>query len=143
MMCEIRMHGRFGQPVGKLAGVVGQFALEQGKHVQIINSFAAFRPGGPTYTAVRTDDAPIRERAANNLSPDVVIVLDNSLFSNADVTKGLKVGGTVMALGVDRSVLGTKAGDYDFVALDPFIKGSGMSDIEAGLISCLKMAQVF
>lgn len=142
-MREIRMHGRFGQPVGKLASALGKYAMKQGKRVQVFNSFAAFRPGGPMYAVVRTADAPIRERAANSVQPDVVVVLDNSLFSSGDVTKGLKTGGVVMALGVNQSVLGDEADKYLFVALDPFVKGSSMGDIEAGLINSLASQQVF
>lgn len=142
-MREIRFHGRFGQPVGKLAGAVAKYAMAQGKHVQVFNSFAAFRPGGPTFAVVRTDDAPIRLRSANATTADIAVVLDNSLFTAVDVTKGLRPGGTVMALGVDGGVLGDKAGDYTFVALDGFIKGGGQSDAESGIIDSLAGQQVF
>lgn len=137
------MHGRFGQPVGKLAAAVAKYAMDHGKHVQMFNAFAAVRPGGPMYAVVRTDAAPIRERSANNVNPDIVVVLDNSLFEAADVTKGLKPGGTVMALGVDKSALGDKAGQYAFVALDPYLKSRSSSDVEAGLIAALESQQVF
>jgi len=142
-MREIRVHGRFGQPVGKLVGTLGKYAMKKGKHVQIFNCFAAFRPGGPMYTVLRTSEAPVRERSANNVTPDIVVVLDNSLFASQDVTKGLKPGGVVMALGVDSSVLKEKAKDYSFVALDAFIEGSGMEQIETGLIRSLESRQVF
>lgn len=142
-MKEIRLHGRFGQPVAKLATAVAKHAIEKGKHVQMFNSFAAFRPGGPMYAVVRTGDEPIRERSANTVKPDVVMVLDNSLFAAVDVTKGLKPGGTVMALGVDSSVLGDKAGQFTFVALDSFLKSRSIGDIEEGLISSLETQQVF
>lgn len=137
------MHGRFGQPVGKLAAAVAKYAMQQGKHVQVFNSFAAFRPGGPTFAVVRTDDGPIRRRSANATTADIVIVLDNSLFASTDVTKGLRSGGTVMALGVDGSALGDKAGDFAFVALDGYIRGRGMSEIEQGVISSLAAVKVF
>jgi pyruvate ferredoxin oxidoreductase gamma subunit len=142
-MREIRLHGRFGQPVAKLASAIAKYAQEHGKHVQMFNAFAAVRPGGPMYAVVRTDDAPIRERSANNVKPDIVVVLDNSLFGVVDVTKGLKSGGTVMALGVDKSALGDKAGQFSFVALDSFLKSRSIGDVEAGLISSLKNHQVF
>ncbi len=142
-MREIRMHGRFGQPVGKLAAAVAKHALEQGKHVQVFNSFAAFRPGGPTFAVVRLDDGPIRRRSVSNATADVVIVLDNSLFAATDVTKGLRAGGTVMALGVDGSVLGGRAGDFAFVALDGYIRGRGLSEIEQGIINSLASQQVY
>ena len=136
-MKEIRMHGRFGQPVGKLAGAVAKHAMAHGKHVQVFNSFAAFRPGGPTFAVVRTDDEPIRLRSSNTTTADIVIVLDNSLFSSVDVTKGLRPGGTVMALGIGAGALGDKAGNFTFVALDDFIKGDGAENAEKGIISSL------
>lgn len=141
-MKEIRLHGRFGQPVAKLAAAIAKYAADKGHHVQVFNSFAAVRPGGPMYTVVRTDAAPIRERSANNTKPDAVVVLDNSLFSAVDVVKGLKPGGAVMALGVDKSVMGDKAGNVTFVALDAFLKGEGMAEIETGLITCLEGRQL-
>lgn len=137
-MCEIRLHGRFGQPVAKLATAIAKKAMANGKHVQIANAFGAFRPGGPMTVVIRTDDAPIRERSANNTKPDIVVVLDNSLFPSVDVTKGLKTGGTVMALGVDRTVLGNKAGQFSFVAMDTFVKSRVASEVEAGVISSLE-----
>ena len=142
-MQEIRLHGRFGQPVAKLAAAIAKHAMDKGWHVQAFNSFATVRPGGPMYTVVKTDAAPIRERSANNTKPDIVVVLDNSLFSAVDVTKGLKPGGKVMALGIDSSVLGNKAESYTFVALDEFLKGQSIGEIEAGLISSLEGLQVF
>ena len=138
---EIRLHGRFGQPVAKLASAIAKKAMGNGKHVQIANAFAPFRPGGPMNIVIRTDAAPIRERAANNTKPDIVVVLDNSLFSSVDVTKGLKKGGTVMALGADKNVLGEKGAQFSFVALDSFIRGRSSNEIEAGLISSLEHQQ--
>ena len=94
-MKEVRVHGRFGQPVGKLVAALSRHAGQKGKHVQIFNCFAAYRPGGPMYTVLRTAEESVRQRSANNTCPDVVVVLDNSLFASQDVTKGLKPGGTV------------------------------------------------
>lgn len=137
-MTEVRVHGRFGQPVGKIVATLGKHAMKQGKHVQIFNSFAAYRPGGPMYTVLRTDLEPVRERSANNVSPDVVVVMDNSLFASQDVTKGLKPGGIVMAVGVSAEVLGDKAKNFLFIPLDPFVGDRSMSAVEAGLIQSLE-----
>ena len=142
-MREVRVHGRFGQPVGKLVAALGKHAMKKGLHVQIFNCFAAYRPGGPMYTVLRTAAGPIRERSSNNVSPDIVVVLDNSLFSSQDLTKGLKPGGVLMALGLDSSVPGEKAKEYAFVALDPFISGTDMEQITTGLISGLENQQMF
>lgn len=140
-MQEVRVHGRFGQPVGKLVAALSRHASQKGKHVQVFNCFAAYRPGGPMYTVLRTADEAVRQRSANNVSPDVVVVLDNSLFASQDVTKGLKPGGTVIALGVGAEILGEKATGFSFLPLDSFLADRSMPAIEAGLIKSLEQCQ--
>lgn len=122
MMREIRFHGRFGQPVGKLTRAIGQELLQQGKHVQVFDSFAAVRPGAPMYSIIRVGDESIRKRSANNTKPDIVVVLDNSLFGVVDVTKGLKSEGKVMALGVTEKALGDVLNSFPFESLDPYFE---------------------
>ena len=135
-MKEIRLHGRFGQPVGELAKKIGNYALEKGYHAQVFNSFAAVRPGAPTFAVVRIDQAEIIERSTGEVSPDIVIVLDNSLFSAGGVFKGLKANGTVLALGLDKSILGEKEG-VGFVKLDSYF-GDNPSDVGGNIINALK-----
>lgn len=140
-MTEIRFHGRFGQPVGKLVRALGKHALDQGKNVQVFDSFAAYRPGAPMYSILRISNQPIQERSSNNTKPDLVVVLDNSLFSVTDVTKGLKSSGKVMALGVGEEVLGDKANGFGFVPLAPL---SGEStNLEADFINLLHKQELF
>lgn len=140
-MTEIRFHGRFGQPVGKLVRALGKFALSQGKKVQVFDAFAAYRPGAPMYSILRVSNESIRERSANNTWPDMAIVLDNSLFGVADVTKGLKKSGQVLALGVGEDVLGDKSKDFRFVPLDHLFK-EGLNT-EANLIQVLQKQAIF
>ena len=142
-MKEVRVHGRFGQPVGKLVAALSRHVSQKGKHVQVFNCFAAYRPGGPMYTVLRTAEESVRQRSANNTCPDVVVVLDNSLFASQDVTKGLKPGGTVIALAVGPEILGEKVAQYSFLQLDSFVSDRSMPAIEAGLIQCLEQCRVF
>lgn len=135
-MTEIRFHGRFGQPVGKLVRTLGQHMLQKGKHVQIFDSFAAFRPGAPMYSVFRVADDFIRERSANNTKPDMVVVLDNSLFAVVDLTQGLKPGGLIMALRPDQNSLKELGGSYRFVNLEPYF--SEGSNVEANLLNVLE-----
>lgn len=135
-MTEIRFHGRFGQPVGKLVRALGKYALSQGKNVQVFDAFAAVRPGAPMYSILRLSNEAIRERSANNTRPDMVIVLDNSLFGVADVTKGLKSSGQVMALGVGEEVLGDKAKGFRFVPLESLFGEA--ENLEANFINLLQ-----
>lgn len=135
-MTEIRFHGRFGQPVGKLVRALGKHALSQGKNVQVFDSFAAFRPGAPMYSILRISDQPIQVRSANNTRPDMVVVLDNSLFGVANVTKGLKPSGQVMALGAGEEVLGNQASDFRFAPLDAQFQQ--VANLEANFIDLLQ-----
>ena len=140
-MTEIRFHGRFGQPVGKLVRALGKYALSQGKNVQVFDAFAAVRPGAPMYSILRISDESIRERSANNTRPDMVVVLDNSVFGVADVTKGLKSSGQVMALGVGEVVLGDKAKSFRFVPLDSIFGES--ANLEANFIDLFQKQDLF
>ncbi|HHV65776.1 MAG TPA: pyruvate oxidoreductase [Peptococcaceae bacterium] len=117
-MVEVRFHGRFGQPVGKITRAMGKKLMAEGKHIQVFDGFAAFRPGAPMNSTIRVSEDVIVERSANETTPDVVVVLDNSLFGVTDVTKGLKPNGVVLALGVNSDVLGPKAQNVKFIQLD-------------------------
>lgn len=129
-MIEVRFHGRYGQPVGKLTKAFGNQLMTEGRHVQVFDGFGAFRPGNPMFSTLRVSEDVIRERSVNDTTPDVVVVLDNSLFGVADVTKGLKSGGRVMALGVTSEVLGEKAQHVNFMPLDSGFKGEDALEVE-------------
>lgn len=122
-MIEIKFLGRFGQPVGKVTRNIGKQFMAEGKHVQVFDGFGAFRPGNPMNSTLRVSEDVILERSENDTTPDVVVVLDNSLFGVTDVTKGLKANGVVMALGVDADVLGAKAQNVKFIQLVSGFKG--------------------
>jgi len=135
-MVEIKFLGRFGQPVGKITRTLGKQLMTEGKHVQVFDGFAAFRPGSPMNSTLRVSEKVILERSENETTPDVVVVLDNSLFGISDVTKGLKPDGIVMALGVEADVLATKAQNVKFIQLDLGYKGG--ADLELELLQALK-----
>jgi pyruvate ferredoxin oxidoreductase gamma subunit len=119
---EFRFHGRYGQPVGKITRTLAKELMVEGKHVQVFDSFGAFRPDAPTYSVLRVSAQDIVERSVNETFPDVVIVLDNSLFEVTDVTKGMRTDGILLAYGVDSDVLGEQAATVKFIKLDPFIR---------------------
>ena len=135
-MLELRFHGRFGQPVGKVSRTIAKQLLSEGKHIQVFDGFAPFRPGNPMNSTIRVSEDVILERSVNDTTPDVVVVLDNSLFGVTDVTKGLKSDGVVMALGVYAEVLGAKGKDVKFIRLGPDFKGG--VDCEQELLHALK-----
>ncbi|HHY27112.1 MAG TPA: pyruvate oxidoreductase [Desulfitobacterium dehalogenans] len=135
-MIEIKFLGRFGQPVGKITRTIGKQLMAEGKHVQVFDGFGAFRPGNPTNSTIRISEKVIIERSEHETTPDVIVVLDNSLFAVSDVTKGLKPNGLVMALGVTAEVLGEKADNYRFIPFDSNFKGG--ADCEDELMRALK-----
>ncbi|WP_019850450.1 2-oxoacid:acceptor oxidoreductase family protein [Desulfitobacterium sp. PCE1] len=135
-MIEIKFLGRFGQPVGKITRTIGKQLMAEGKHVQVFDGFGAFRPGNPTNSTIRISEKVIIERSEHETTPDVIVVLDNSLFAVSDVTKGLKPNGLVMALGVTAEVLGEKADNYRFIPFDSNVKGG--ADCEDELMRALK-----
>lgn len=139
-MVEIRFHGRFGQPVGKVTRTIAKELMSEGKHVQVFDGFAAFRPGNPMNSTLRVSEDVIIERSVNDTTPDAVVVLDNSLFEVSDVTKGLKDGGVVMALGVGADALGEKALNVQFIQLDSGFKGG--TNCEPELLKVLKEKQI-
>lgn len=140
-MVDIRFHGRFGQPVGKISRSIGKKLLDSGKHVQVFDAFAAVRPGAPMHSIVRFSEEIIRERSTGDTNPDVVIVLDNSLFGITDVTKGLKSNGMVLAAGVDASILGAKSADVRFVNIDSLLEKG--TEVEEDLVRILQEQNIF
>ncbi len=135
-MKEIRLHGRFGQPVGDLVKKIANHALDKGYHVQAFNSFATVRPGAPTFGVIRIDSQKILQRSTSEVEADVVIVLDNSLFAVGGVLKGLKNPGMVMALGMDKDILGDQEA-VEFQKLDCYFEGNP-SDVGGNIIKALE-----
>ncbi|SMB90134.1 pyruvate ferredoxin oxidoreductase gamma subunit [Thermanaeromonas toyohensis ToBE] len=133
-MIEIRFHGRYGQPVTPWAMAIAEKALKQGYYVQVFENFGAFRPGAPLHTTVRISDTFIYTRSSNKTTPDIVVVLDNSLFNVVDVTQGLKKGGVVIAAGLSQEVAGM--GGYRFLSLE-LPPGAELKEREASLWQAL------
>jgi len=93
---EIRWHGRGGQGAVTSAELVARAAIDEGKYAQAFPSFGPERRGAPvlSFNRIRRD-RPVRNRT-DITEPDIVIVLDPSLIHIANVTSGLKKGGTLI-----------------------------------------------
>ena len=92
-LVEIRWHGRGGQGAVTSAELLARAAISEGKYAQAFPSFGPERRGAPVLAFVRVSiNEPIRIRAEIT-QPDVVVVLDPSLLSIANVTSGLKANG--------------------------------------------------
>lgn len=94
-LVEVRWHGRGGQGAKTAGYILAVAAAEQGKQVQAFPEYGAERRGAPMRSYVRISDAPIRLRCAVR-SPEVVIVLDETLLETEDVASGVADGGTII-----------------------------------------------
>ena len=86
-LTEIRWHGRGGQGAGTAAKMVAELALGQHKYFQAFPEYGPERSGAPIVAFTRVSDEPIQVYAGIE-HPQIVVVLDPSLLSIVDVTKG-------------------------------------------------------
>lgn len=96
-MKEIRIHGRGGQGSLVLAQFMAIAALEDDKYGQAFPFLGGGgeRRGKPIMAFCRINDRPIRVRS-RVAEPDYVIVQDATIFSEVNVTEGLKADGLVL-----------------------------------------------
>jgi len=85
---EIRWHGRGGQGAKSAAQVVAEVALDVGKYSQAFPEYGAERSGAPMKAFNRISDSPITIHSSVE-SPDIVIVIDETLLGLPDITSGL------------------------------------------------------
>jgi pyruvate ferredoxin oxidoreductase gamma subunit len=88
---EIRWHGRCGQGPATAARLAAGSASRQGKYFQAFPAFQDDGPprsGEPIVAFTRVSDEPIQVRSEVE-HPRVIALLDPSLLSGGDVTRGL------------------------------------------------------
>jgi pyruvate ferredoxin oxidoreductase gamma subunit len=94
-MTEIRWHARAGQGAVTAAKLVAETALVEGKYFQAMPEYGPERMGAPLKAFTRISEAPIE--ISNNIeTPDVVIILDDTLLDVVDVVEGLRADGAVI-----------------------------------------------
>lgn len=86
-LTEIRWHARGGQGAVTAAKMVAELALGQGKYFQAFPEYGPERSGAPIVAFTRVSDRPIQIYSAIE-HPQIIVVLDPSLFAVADVTGG-------------------------------------------------------
>lgn len=86
---EVVFFARGGQGAKTAAEILAQGAVLEGKFVQAFPSFGPERSGAPIQTFLRVSDREIRTHEPV-LSPDVVVVLDDTLLETEKITQGLK-----------------------------------------------------
>jgi len=94
-MKEIRWHARAGQGAKSAAQLLAVALLREGKSVQAFPEYGPERRGAPIRAYTRFDERPIRRHDSVE-HPDLVVVLEPSLASNADVRGGLRPGGPML-----------------------------------------------
>lgn len=94
-MIEFRIHGRGGQGSVAAAYLLAAAAFEAGFMCQAFPAFGAERRGAPVTAFVRIDKQPIHLRSQVR-APDYLIVQDDTLLLDPDLTAGLKPGGSML-----------------------------------------------
>jgi pyruvate ferredoxin oxidoreductase gamma subunit len=94
-MIEYRIHGRGGQGSVAAAYLLAAAAFEAGHTCQAFPAFGAERRGAPVTAFVRIDDKPIHLRS-QVAAPDYLIVQDETLLLDRNLTHGLKPGGAML-----------------------------------------------
>ena len=92
---EIRWHGRGGQGAKTAALLLADVAFKTGAHVQGFPEYGPERMGAPITAYNRISMETIRVHS-NIYTPDLVVVVDESLLDSVDVTAGLKEEGAII-----------------------------------------------
>jgi 2-oxoacid:acceptor oxidoreductase gamma subunit (pyruvate/2-ketoisovalerate family) len=117
-MVEIRWHGRGGQGAVTSAKLLADAAYKSGwKGVTSAPTFGAERRGAPITASTRLDSAPIRVYSQVT-TPDIAIVLDESLLEVGRAMAGLKPGATVIVNTVRTAAELGASGDARVVTAD-------------------------
>lgn len=94
-MKEIRMHGRGGQGVVKGAQAIVMSVVDTGGYAHFIPFFGVERKGSPVYGFLRIAAEDIRLKC-QVYTPDILMILDDTLLEMKQTFAGLVPGGTVI-----------------------------------------------
>ena len=95
-MIEIRWHGRGGQGAITAAKIFATAAFQSGyTGVVMAPTFGTERRGAPVLTSLKLAREKIYDVSPIE-TPDIVVVLDHLLLTEADVAGGLKPGGLIV-----------------------------------------------
>jgi pyruvate ferredoxin oxidoreductase gamma subunit len=85
---EVIFFARGGQGAKTASELVAHAAVLEGKYVKAFPFFGPERSGAPTKMFLRISDKEIRTQEPVN-DPDIVVVMDETLMGNSEVTKNL------------------------------------------------------
>lgn len=94
-MMEIRWHGRGGQGAKTASLLLASAAAMEGKYSQGFPEYGPERMGAPMRGFNRVSDEPIDVHCAI-YSPKIVVVLDDTLVSSANVADGTSEDGIII-----------------------------------------------
>lgn len=94
-MTEIRWHARAGQGAVTAAKLIADTALSAGAYIQAMPEYGPERTGAPLKAYTRVSDQPIEVHNSIK-TPDIVVVLDETLLDIVDVLEGIKDDGVVI-----------------------------------------------
>lgn len=92
---EIRWHGRGGQGAKSAALLLADVAFKTGAYVQGFPEYGPERMGAPITAYNRISRQEIRVHS-NIYTPDLVVVVDETLLAAVNVTAGLKEEGAII-----------------------------------------------
>ncbi|MCK4524620.1 2-oxoacid:acceptor oxidoreductase family protein [candidate division WOR-3 bacterium] len=92
---EVRWHGRGGQGAKTVALLFADAALSTGKYIQAFPEYGPERMGAPVQSFNRLADKYITVHCAVE-SPDVVVVLDQTLMDSVNTISGLIDNGIIL-----------------------------------------------
>ena len=92
---EIRWHGRGGQGAKTASLLLADAAFNTGKYVQGFPEYGPERMGAPitAYNRISSERSTVH---SNIYEPDYVVVVDATLLTAVDCTKGLKPEGAIV-----------------------------------------------
>ncbi|MCQ2052861.1 MAG: 2-oxoacid:acceptor oxidoreductase family protein [archaeon] len=96
MDTEICWHGRGGQGVVTANEILAEALVKESKYVKAFPEFGPERMGAPIRAFTRISERPIRVHT-QIYSPDVVVILDNTLIGKVNITKDLKKDTFILA----------------------------------------------
>ena len=94
-MTEIRWHARAGQGAVTAAKLIADTALSAGSYIQAMPEYGPERTGAPLKAYTRVSETPIEVHNSIK-TPDIVVVLDETLLDIVDVLEGIKQDGVVI-----------------------------------------------
>ena len=131
---EVRWHGRGGQGAVTAAHILAEAAFLEGyQGVTSVPAFGAERRGVPVSASTRFAGQPIRTYSQIE-TPDVVVVLDETLLRDTPVTEGLKAGGWLIVNSPSKPEQLPVDGDYNVATVDATEVALGVGIIVGGLV---------